>query len=249
MRRWGAPVRKTSAEIGQILDADIELNPGDSRTTFATPAALPSAPSAYDLESVLMHELGHFLGFSHSAVWRAMMYPFAPPPGTFTGDRPTTLAADAPLSNDDRTGLRVLYPDPSDTVNVGAISGRILPANPLSLPVAPAGVAGLFGAHVVAMDANTGEVVAGVLGGWSCSGAGPAQFDGAFHFAHLPVGAGRSYKIYAEPLNGTVDPSQVTSATATLCRNALTDSGWPAQFACVAPHVTTNLMARVRPAP
>jgi matrixin len=238
-----------SAEVGQILDADIELNPGDSRTTFATPAALPSAPSAYDLESVLMHELGHFLGFSHSAVWRAMMYPFAPPPRTFTGDRPTTLAPDAPLSNDDRTGLRVLYPDPSDTVNVGAISGRVLPANPLSLPVAPAGVAGLFGAHLVAMDANTGEVVAGVLGGWSCSGAGPAQFDGAFQFAHLPLGAGGSYKIYAEPLNGTVAPSQVTSATATLCRNALTDSGWPAQFACVAPPVTTNLTTRVRPAP
>ena len=196
-----------------------------------------------------MHELGHFLGFSHSAVWRAMMYPFAPPPGTFTGDRPTTLAPDAPLSNDDRTGLRVLYPDPTDTVNEGAISGRILPANPLSLPVAPAGVAGLFGAHVVAMDANTGEVVAGVLGGWSCGGAGPAQFDGAFQFAHLPGGTGRGYKIYAEPLSGTVDPSQITSATATLCRNALTDSGWPAQFACVAPRVTTNLMARVRPAP
>src|SRR3989454_9579251 len=128
---------------------------------FATPAALPSAPSAYDLESVLMHELGHFLGFSHSAVWRAMMYPFAPRPGTFTGDRPTTLAADAPLSNDDRTGLRVLYPDPSDTVNEGAISGRILPANPLSLPVAPAGVAGLFGAHVGSLDGDTGEGVAG----------------------------------------------------------------------------------------
>src|SRR5437879_9632889 len=102
----------------------------------------------------------------------------------------------------------------------------MLPARSLSLPVASAGVAGLFAAHVVAMDADTGEVVAGVLGGWSCSGAGPAQFDGAFHFAHLSVGAGRSYKIYAEPLSGTVDPSQVTSATGTLWRDALTASGW-----------------------
>jgi matrixin len=239
----------TSSEIGQILDADIELNPGDSRTTFATPAALPGAPSAYDLQSVLTHELGHFLGFSHSAVWRAMMYPFAPPPGTFAGDRPTTQFPDAPLSDDDRTGLRVLYPDPSDTVNVGMISGRVVPANPLSLPVAPAGVTGLFGAHVVAMDANTGEVIAGVLGGWSCSGAGPTQFDGGFQFAHLPVGAGRSYKIYVEPLSGAVDPSQVANATSTLCRNVLTDAGWPAQSACVLPSVTTNLMARIRPGP
>ncbi|HYL09239.1 MAG TPA: matrixin family metalloprotease [Candidatus Acidoferrales bacterium] len=239
----------TSSEVGQILDADIELNPGDPQATFATPAALPNAPSAYDLESILTHELGHFLGFSHSAVWPAMMYPFAPSPGTFTGDRPTSQAPDAPLSNDDRTGLRALYPDPSDTVNVGTISGRILAANPLSLPSAPAGVTGLFGAYVVAMDANSGEVLAGVLGGWTCSGAGPAQFDGGFRLTHLPVGTGRSYKIYAEPLNGTVDPSQVSNATATLCRNALTDPGWPAPSACVVPGVTTNLMARVRPGP
>ena len=239
----------TSTEIGQILDADIELNPGDSQAIFATPAALASAPSAYDLESILTHELGHFMGFSHSAVWRAMMYPFAPSPGTFTGDRPTAAAPDAPLSDDDRTGWRALYPDAADTVNVGMTAGRIVPANPLSLPLTPGGVTGLFGAHVVALDANTGEVVAGVLGGWACSGAGPAQFDGAFQLTHLPAGAGRSYKIYVEPLNGTVDPSQVKNATATLCRNALTDSGWPAQFACVVPRVATNLMVRVRPGP
>ncbi len=237
----------TSTEIGEILDADIELNPGDPQATFATPATLASAPSAYDLESVLTHELGHLLGFSHSAVWRAVMYPFAPRPGTFTGDRPTAQAPDAPLSNDDRTGLRVLYPDPSDTVNVGTISGRVLPANPLSLSLTPPGVTGLFGGHVVAMDANTGEVIAGVLSGWTCSGAGPAQFDGGFQLAHLPAGTGRSYKIYVEPLDGTVGPSQVTNATVTLCRNAFTDFGWPPAFACVAPHVTTNLAARVRP--
>jgi len=56
-----------STELGQILDADIYFNPSDSNTTFATPQALPSFPKAYDVESVLTHELGHFLGFSHSA--------------------------------------------------------------------------------------------------------------------------------------------------------------------------------------
>ncbi|MBZ5527685.1 MAG: matrixin family metalloprotease [Acidobacteriia bacterium] len=178
-----------ATEIGEILDADVYFNPGDPNTTFATPQALAANPAAYDLESLLTHELGHAIGFSHSAVWRAMMAPYAPAPGTFTGQRPTTLAPDAPLAEDDRTGLRALYPDPSDTVHTGSISGRILPANALSLPAVPAGVSGIFGAHVVALDAASGNVVAGVLGGWSCSGTGPAQFDGSYRIERLAVGA------------------------------------------------------------
>lgn len=236
-----------AVEAGQILDADIYFNPNDPRTTFATPAALSSQASAYDLESILTHELGHFFGFSHSAVWRAMMYPFAPAPGTFVGTRPTAQQPDAPLSDDDRTGLRALYPDPADTLNTGSMRGRILPANPLSLPAAPPGVTGLYGTHVVALDAATGSVVAAVLGGWSCSAPGPAQFDGSFRLDHLPLG--RSYKLYAEPLSGAVDPSQVSSATATVCRNAISDPGWPAPFSCIVPLVTTDFSARLRPAP
>ena len=41
----GAP----ATQIGQILDADIYFDPSDSSITFATPAALPSNPHAYDL--------------------------------------------------------------------------------------------------------------------------------------------------------------------------------------------------------
>jgi len=78
-----------STELGQILDADIYFSPGDPNTTFATPQALSLSPKAYDLESVLTHELGHFLGFSHSAVWGAVMFPYASAPGTISGTRPT----------------------------------------------------------------------------------------------------------------------------------------------------------------
>ncbi len=235
--------------IGEILDADILLRPSDTTITFATPAALPSRPSAYDLETILTHELGHFFGFSHSGVWRAMMAPFAPPRGQFLGDRPAPQLPDAPLAEDDRTGLRVLYPDPSDTLHVGSISGRILPANPLSLPLRPGGVTGTFGAHLVAVDNSTGAVVAGTLGGWSCSGAGPAQFDGSYLIQRLPVGPNRSYKVYAEPLDGPVSAGDILSTTAALCRNTITDPGWPAQFACTVPDVTTNFTTRVRPGP
>jgi hypothetical protein len=245
--RIGAQIGASSpsVELGQILDADIYFSPSSSQTTFATPAALNANPTAYDLESVLTHELGHLLGFSHSAVWSAMMFPFAPAPGTFTGQRPTAIQPDAPLADDDRAGLRVLYPDPADNIHVGSIQGRIVPANPLSLPLSPPGVTGVYGAHVVAVDVATGAVIAATLGGWSCHAPGPAIFDGTYHIDRLPVGA--SYQVYAEPLNGAVDPSRVSNATATVCRNAATDAGWPPLQACVVPPVATEFTTRTRP--
>src|SRR5258708_28929294 len=86
-----------STQVGQILDADIYFNPSDSLVSFSIPAALSANPKSYDLESILTHELRHALAFSHSAVWSAMMFPFAPSPGTFTGMRPTAQQPDAPL--------------------------------------------------------------------------------------------------------------------------------------------------------
>jgi len=233
-----------ATQLGQILDADIYFDPSDAQVTFATPAALPASPKAYDLQSVLTHELGHFLGFSHSAIWSAMMYPYAPAPGTFNGTRPTSLQPDAPLGDDDRTGLRILYPDPADTVNVGTISGRIVPANPLSLPLSPPGVTGVFGAHVVAVDQATGAVTAATIAGWSCAAPGPAQFDGTYQLDHLPIQ--RSYTVYAEPLDGVVSPSQITPAIATLCRNPTTDPGWPPLQGCVVPAANTSFTTRSR---
>jgi hypothetical protein len=233
-----------ATQLGQILDADIYFDPADAQVTFATPAALPTSPKAYDLQSVLTHELGHFLGFSHSAVWSAMMYPYAPAPGTFSGSRPSLQQLDAPLGDDDRTGLRILYPDPADTANVGIITGRILPANPLSLPPSPPGVTGIFGAHVVAVDQSSGSVIAATIAGWSCAAPGPAQFDGTYEFDHLPLN--RAYTAYAEPLNGAVSPSQITPAMATLCRNPTTDPGWPPLQACVVPAANTSFTTRTR---
>ena len=236
-----------SSEVGQILDADIYFNPSDSSVTFATPSALSANPQAYDMESLMIHEFGHLLGFSHSAVWSAIMFPFASAPGTFAGERPTTQQPDAPLADDDRTGLRTLYTDPNDTTYVGSIQGHILVANPLSLPTTPPGVTGIFGAHVVAVNVSTGNVIAGTLGGWSCAAPGPAQFDGSYLISHLPVG--ESYSVYAEPLDGVVAPANVSTALTTLCRNATTDPGWPPAQACAVPSADLEFTARARPAP
>jgi hypothetical protein len=235
-----------STFIGEILDADVLVRPDDPSTTFATPAALAANPQAYDLESILTHELGHFLGFQHSDVWSAAMFPFSPPPGTFLNTRPTVSAPDAPLSDDDRTGLRILYPDPNDATHIGIISGRILPANLLSIAGAP-GVTGIFSGQVVAVDNASGAVIAATQAGWSCSAAGPPVFDGSYALQSLPVGAAQSYQIYVEPFTGPEDSSDVATNLASLCRNAFTDLGWPAQFACTVPAINTNFMARVRP--
>lgn len=229
-----------SVFIGEILDADVLFRPGEASVTFATPSALPSNPNAFDFESVLTHELGHLFGFSHSAVWRAMMFPFAPARGTFLGDRPSPGALDAPLAEDDRAGLRVLYPG---ATSFGTISGRILPANPFSLATIPepspgAPVTGIFGAHVVALDADTGEVVAAALGGWSCDPANlPTRFDGFYAIGGLLLG--RNYKVYAEPLDAPVSAGDMASATSMLCRA-------PGN-ACHVPQVNANFPTRVRP--
>ena len=232
-----------SAFAGQILDADILFRP-DGQATFATPGALSSSPGAYDLESLLGHELGHLFGLDHSGIWRALMFPFAPPPGTYLGDRPTSQVPDGPLADDDRVGMRTLYFDPSDTVDVGAISGRILPANPFALATLPApsageSVTGIFGTEEVAVDADTGAVVAGTLGGWTCNAANPpTQFDGSFQIQHLPVG--RNYKIYVEPFDGILSPSDVGGTTGGLCRSDVSPP-------CSAPAIDTNFNTRVRP--
>jgi hypothetical protein len=176
-----------------------------------------------------------------------MMFPFAPTPGTISGTRPTVQMPDAPLGDDDRTGLRVLYPDPADTVHQGSISGKIVPANPLALPASPPGVTGIFGSHVVAVDAASGAAVAATLGGWSCSAPGPAQFDGTYEIHGLAVG--RSYTVYAEALNGAADPSRLTNAIAPLCQNTVSDPGWPPLQGCVVPAADLSFTAQTRPGP
>jgi hypothetical protein len=230
---------------GQILDADT-LFRNDGQATFVTPGALaePQGQGAYDLESLLIHELGHWMGLDHSAVIRAIMLPFAPPPGQYLGYRPDGSVPDGPLADDDRTGIRAQYPDPNDTLNVGAIRGRIVPANPFALatfaaPSSGVPVTGMVGAHFVAVDADTGSVIAGTLGGWSCDAENPpAQFDGSFDLERLPVG--HSYNLYAEPLVGLALPGDFSNVFTGLCSSTAAPT-------CTAPPANTNFDVRILP--
>jgi hypothetical protein len=134
-------------------------------------------------------------------------------------------------------------------VHIGEIGGHVLPANPLALPISPAGVTGIFPAQVVALDNATGNVAAAVLGGWSCSGPGPVQFDGTFSLQQLAVGSSQNYQIYAEPLDGPVILGNVIYNSTSLCRNASSDPGWPAQYACTVPPSAAPFSARLKPGP
>jgi len=90
---------------------------------------------------------------------------------------------------------------------------------------------GRFGAQVVAVDATSGAVVGATIGEWSCTAPGPVQFDGAYEIDGLAVG--HSYTVYAEALNGAVDPSQFVNAIVSLCRNTVSDPGCPPLQGCV----------------
>ena len=174
-----------------------------------------------------------------------MMFPFAPPPGQFLGERPIFTVPDAPLADDDRTGIRAQYPDPNDTLNVGALRGRILPANPFALAIFPApstgaSVTGIVGAHVVAVDADTGSIIAGTLARLRADPANPpTHFDGGFDLERLPVG--HNYNLYAEPLVGLALPSDFSDALTELCSASATPT-------CQTPAVNTNFNVRIQPA-
>jgi hypothetical protein len=83
------------SKTGEIYDADMEIN-----ATVPLSIADPVAPNGYDLESIMTHEAGHFLGMAHSGNAAATMYAHYNPGST-------TMRA---LASDDADGLCAMYP-------------------------------------------------------------------------------------------------------------------------------------------
>lgn len=159
---------------GQLLKADILFNPNVQYTTSGT--------SGEDLQVIATHEIGHFFGLDHSAIVRAVMFPYA-------SDLTT-------LSYDDVAAISTVYPSTSQSFAPGTITGRISFSNGT----------GVFGAHVFA-ESTTGNVPIG--GNIRKSSIGTLSSpDGTYSIRGIPAD---SYTVTAEPLDDPVTKADVNS--------------------------------------
>lgn len=173
----GATSFLIDSTTGAIVEADIFLN-----ARFLWSVSEAGTPGRVDLESVALHELGHLLGLSHSAIGEtertsattrrvsgtgAVMFPIATSAGTI---------AERVLHADDRAGISELYPA-AGAPATGAIVGRVTRQG-----------AGVLGAHVVAFSPESGDLI----GGFSLNP------NGEFVIATLPPGP---YVLRVEPLD------------------------------------------------
>jgi Matrixin len=166
----------TAQFAGQIIRADIAFNP---QVEFDT-----GGGSGQDLQTVATHEIGHFFGLDHSAITRAVMYPFAP-------DLLTTLSCD------DVAGISSSYPKSTPDVATGTITGKVTLNG-----------SAVFGAHVFANStssaapfSNARKTPIGTL----------TLPDGTYTITGLPPD---SYDVLAEPLDLPVSDSDVSWASA-----------------------------------
>lgn len=110
-------------------EADIAFNPAFDFSTSAD-------SGKYDIQGVITHEIGHFLGLDHAGLISSVMVPFSLPSQL---DQRT-------LSYDDIAGVTEIYP--KNLPPLGQIQGSV-----------KSGTAPVFGAHVVAVDINGTDVV------------------------------------------------------------------------------------------
>lgn len=165
---------------GQLMKADIIFNP---KVTFNTDG--PCASPCQSLQTVATHEIGHFLGLSHSPVVRAIMFPA-------NGGQTT-------LSYDDVAGAAYLYGQggPGNAcANLGCISGTVHNSSG----------GGVFEAHVFA-ESNTSLQFYGSAIRKSPVGT-LTRPDGTYTITGLPADG---YIVTAEPLDGPMTASDVSA--------------------------------------
>ncbi|HYS05430.1 MAG TPA: hypothetical protein VEW47_09590 [Candidatus Dormibacteraeota bacterium] len=186
---------------GRITDCDIVFN--ERLYTFSTTTpANPNqnlGPTTYDLGELSTHEMGHCLGFDHSAVAGRFASTGLEVSGFTSGDFSSQATLypygsrtiqGRSLSQDDMSGVSFIYPNSTLASTMGTISGRVLDGGTFS-PIK--------GAHVVAVAASAPDVpVVGVIS--DVQGGGPG---GGYTIVGLPPG---SYSLRLEPLVGTSNP-------------------------------------------
>jgi hypothetical protein len=93
----------------------------------------------YNVQQLVAHEVGHFLGLDHSAVLSSVMFPYV------------TNGPLTPLDSDERTAIAAIYPKNDSALNSATLMGRVTGDD-----------GGIFAAHVVAVDSH-GNLVASDL--------------------------------------------------------------------------------------
>jgi len=116
---------------GVVNSATVLLN--EENYNFTSTPGMPSGNSVY-LKDVVTHELGHFVGLSHSEVLNSTMFY-----QNFPGQ--------SELAADDKAGIRSKY----DT-GYGKIIGHVKGGNHI----------GILGVHVQAISRKSGEAIAGI---------------------------------------------------------------------------------------
>jgi hypothetical protein len=133
---------------GELIESDIFFN-----SAFPWSTAGTGERGKWDIETIALHEIGHLSGLGHSAIGEteissggrrvlstgAVMFPIALGSGDVSGRN---------LQPDDVAGISDLYPDGGFNNITGSVSGRVVK-----------GGQGVFGAHIVAFDPRTGEMV------------------------------------------------------------------------------------------
>jgi len=122
-----------NVETGSIASADIIINESVyNASTFTKDETVSSNLNAY-LGDVFTHELGHFLGLSHSEViGSSMIY--------------SIFKNQHTVHSDDYSGVLDIY---GKTIHAGELKGRIVGGN----------VTPVFGSHVMLMSAIDGKVL------------------------------------------------------------------------------------------
>lgn len=163
---------------GEIVESDIFFN---SAVPWST--ASNGDPARFDLESIALHEIGHFLGLGHSALGETEVQPQGGRRVLASGSVMFPIAfgrgitQDRELQPDDIAGASDLYPDGNFRRETGIARGRVIRTG-----------AGVLGAHVSAFNPKTGRLIAGFT----------LNRDGEFQIAGLTPGP---HVIRVEPLD------------------------------------------------
>jgi len=161
---------------GAIVESDIFFN-----STFPWSAAANGEAGRQDIESIALHEIGHFLGLGHSMLGEtdligtgrrviaseAVMFPIAFTAGTLN----------RVPREDDIAGISDTYGNDAFRRSTGSITGRITKNG-----------SGVIGAHVLAFNPSTGALI----GGFTLSA------DGTFVIGGLDAGP---HIVRVEPLD------------------------------------------------